>query len=415
MIIQCEKCATKFRLDDAKVTDNGVKVRCSRCRQVFTVYKEELSDGLPEDFSSYLDNASSGEQEFPVGNEPAGVESPNANQTETDEYGDDGAFDESIFGASSLPTEEPGSSAPPPVPELTAVTGPSEEQPSDVPEEAAFSFDDLFKDAFSPAGDAGTDDAPPTEQESAGHEDTEYFAAEDTPVDTVSDTAAEEVSSTVAALSGSDTPVEQEPEADASAPEAAAAPVVNIQPDAPVAEELPPLSISSRRRRSPLVSALLVLLCLGLLGVAGYLGYPLVMENVAPPSENGRITVRSVEASFIKNRQSGELLVISGEAVNGFAVPRAAIQLKGVVYAANGQVVASKAAYAGNPINSVLAADMPLEKIEAAMANQFGESLVNLDVPPGRPVSFTIVMAVPAGEAKDYGVEVIGSTAPAKK
>lgn len=41
MIIQCEKCQTKFRLDDSKVTDKGVKVRCAKCKHVFTVKKEE--------------------------------------------------------------------------------------------------------------------------------------------------------------------------------------------------------------------------------------------------------------------------------------------------------------------------------------------------------------------------------------
>ncbi len=41
MIIQCEKCQTKFRLDDSRVTDKGVKVRCTKCKNVFTVRKEE--------------------------------------------------------------------------------------------------------------------------------------------------------------------------------------------------------------------------------------------------------------------------------------------------------------------------------------------------------------------------------------
>ncbi len=41
MIIQCEKCLTKFRLDDSRVTERGVKVRCTKCKHVFTVRKEE--------------------------------------------------------------------------------------------------------------------------------------------------------------------------------------------------------------------------------------------------------------------------------------------------------------------------------------------------------------------------------------
>jgi len=35
MILQCEQCHTRFRLDDSKLKPGGVKVRCSKCRHVF--------------------------------------------------------------------------------------------------------------------------------------------------------------------------------------------------------------------------------------------------------------------------------------------------------------------------------------------------------------------------------------------
>ena len=37
MIIKCDKCSTKFRLDDSRITGNGVKVRCTKCQNVFIV------------------------------------------------------------------------------------------------------------------------------------------------------------------------------------------------------------------------------------------------------------------------------------------------------------------------------------------------------------------------------------------
>lgn len=42
MIIQCQKCLTKFRFDDALMAGEGVWVRCSRCQQVF--FEENPSD-----------------------------------------------------------------------------------------------------------------------------------------------------------------------------------------------------------------------------------------------------------------------------------------------------------------------------------------------------------------------------------
>ena len=35
VIVQCDKCATKFRISEEKVTERGVKVRCSRCAHIF--------------------------------------------------------------------------------------------------------------------------------------------------------------------------------------------------------------------------------------------------------------------------------------------------------------------------------------------------------------------------------------------
>ena len=57
MIIQCEQCRTKFRLDDSRVKDAGVKVRCAKCKHVFSVRKE-LPDTLPQPgFAALLDTA----------------------------------------------------------------------------------------------------------------------------------------------------------------------------------------------------------------------------------------------------------------------------------------------------------------------------------------------------------------------
>lgn len=47
MIVQCDKCKTKFRIPDEKVSDSGVKVRCSRCAHVFMVKREVVSLDSP--------------------------------------------------------------------------------------------------------------------------------------------------------------------------------------------------------------------------------------------------------------------------------------------------------------------------------------------------------------------------------
>ena len=41
MIVQCEACQTRFRLADEKIKAGGTKVRCSKCKEVFTVMPPE--------------------------------------------------------------------------------------------------------------------------------------------------------------------------------------------------------------------------------------------------------------------------------------------------------------------------------------------------------------------------------------
>ncbi|GAB4438650.1 MAG: hypothetical protein OHK0040_10150 [bacterium] len=41
MIIQCDKCLSKFKLDDSKVTPQGVKVKCKKCSNIFVVFPEK--------------------------------------------------------------------------------------------------------------------------------------------------------------------------------------------------------------------------------------------------------------------------------------------------------------------------------------------------------------------------------------
>ncbi len=50
MIIQCDQCNTKFKLDDAKVPDKGIKVRCAKCKHVFMVQRETPSEEPDFDF-----------------------------------------------------------------------------------------------------------------------------------------------------------------------------------------------------------------------------------------------------------------------------------------------------------------------------------------------------------------------------
>ncbi|GFE62229.1 DUF3426 domain-containing protein [Geobacter sp. AOG2] len=452
MIIQCEQCSTKFRLDDAKIKDKGVKVRCAKCRHVFTVTKQQQEQEPQPDAETGF--------ERPVapgpGDEPSFA--PPAAEQSFAPAGDgdfDFSFSESMEDATAghdkaaTPSSEPDFS--------DFDFGGTAESGSGATESMA---NDLGGDSLHPAADVSVPDAAGFDFGAENlfgdavatpvHEEPAEPIAFDFPVEAFADSmgAAEKTSGGKADLGGieadkADEPfslgeidfgdeltsvaVQQvnpeelkpaqelffappvEPQKGEGAAEEAATPPLSVPQ-----EELPPLSIISRRRQSPLLMGLVTVLVVLVVAVVGYVGYSMLgAEKVA--KDSGRISVRGVNAVFVKNRVAGELVAISGEAVNEFSGPRAAIQVKGMIYGPAGQVLASKNAFCGNPLTKEQLAAMPLEKIEAAMANQFGDSLDNLEVPPGKAIPFVIVIAGPPADAKDYGVEPAGSTVATEK
>lgn len=70
IIIQCEKCKTKFRLDASLLKEQGSKVRCSVCSHTFMAYpakdssSESLASDLDEEFREAvtIDGAGAGEE-----------------------------------------------------------------------------------------------------------------------------------------------------------------------------------------------------------------------------------------------------------------------------------------------------------------------------------------------------------------
>ncbi len=191
-------------------------------------------------------------------------------------------------------------------------------------------------------------------------------------------------------------------------------------------DELPPLSIGSRRKGSSLatvsgitvaVVGLLVLTGAGLFllkkdpSTFNKIGLGTVAtwfdkKNV----EEGRIVITNPSGEFIVNDVAGELFVISGEAVNQFTKPRASIQVKATVFGKNGVVAMQKAAYCGNRLSKEQLVSLPPEKLEAAMNNQFGDSLSNLGVQPGKGIPFVVVFTTVPQDVVEFGVEVAGST-----
>lgn len=444
MIIQCEQCRTKFRLDDEKVSDRGVKVRCAKCRHIFTVRKDAGQSATTEettpdvvappvpawndttditsaatpvlaDFGEMpayiphqpqVDSASGFSLDFVT---PPDLEAPVESTT------DDITFNIEDTQAPAVETTAPsvgfdfGEAAPPVLHGNESVD-----------------FNDFTLDTTaqtdSPPPDLGFifDDTPPVPADNVDFSsldlgETQPAVALSLPDDAVTSTQ-------------DDRPFRIDPPEGAVdsivLPAAGETETPGITAEAASADEVPPLSISSRRRQSSAASVLIGIITVAVVGILGYMAYTFINDGpkalsmfskAGLPAEEGKITVQNVSSYFIPNAVSGELLVITGNTQNNFVKPRAALQVKATLFGNAGQTITTKTAYAGNPLTREQLAVMPAEKIEATMINQFGDSLINLEVQPGKTIPFALVIINPPKEAKDFGIEAVGSTVAAGK
>ena len=96
MIITCEKCSTRFNLDESILKPGGSKVRCSLCKQIFTVFPQIPAPPLTSDFEEEI-GFDLPEETLPEGSEAEG--------SETDEFEKD-ASEADEFEADEFETND---------------------------------------------------------------------------------------------------------------------------------------------------------------------------------------------------------------------------------------------------------------------------------------------------------------------
>jgi len=465
MIIQCEKCKTRFRLDDSRISDAGVRVRCSRCSHTFIVKRdtpEEDSDfesilqglGGGEPAETAAETASEAEAETEAetaaetdflvaedsfaadADEPVAFEGGEWDGEEQASFSVDDSFDNESIDDAPLSTgydqdQEPA------VAEFASVQE-GHDREAETPLDSGESFRDfLVKGAGLPQFQVSSaaepaDDGPAaqTEEENADFSDQFDIHPAQENEGAVEAGAVEE--------SG---PVVTQPEADESddvlepafAGEAERTisirehlwPVADAKDEEVGEDELPPLSISSRRKSSSLIPVLIGILLLLALGGAGFYlfaGQGLDLAGLVPESVRselglgmkaaGPVEIRSLEGAFVANKDAGEIFVMRGDAFNVSLKPLTTIQVKGKIFGPKGEVLVQRTVFCGNVLSGQQLAFQPYSSMEKVMNRQFGETLANLDVPPGKGISFMIVFtAVPKG-ATDYAVEVVSPVEP---
>jgi predicted Zn finger-like uncharacterized protein len=420
VIVTCERCSTQFQLDDSRVPQRGVRVRCSRCKHAFRVVPESASprDGGRDETTQDLEDsksarrsersaaASRSEQKAAAENSSSGLDAEEA----------DWKFNEDVSeasGSSARASRQEAKPDPPP-----ARRGREADDWFSGGSDAPLELDDRPWDAGQPEDDTPVAQEPPAPQAAAASETPSH--AEETPAaepeptddfDPVAELARQEEETPAPAEAKVDEkPAEAAPQADAApsdelssdgwddlfgeSGEAADAEAVKAPEKRkgrtwkPPRIALPSLGGAVERVGRAVglgAQALGWAVTLGLFGAGLYAGFA-TRAPAAPVAERiAGFEVVALEGRFVENAVSGRLYVVSGRLGNPGPEVRDLGDLSVELLDEAGVPLSERAA---------LRAPIPKERLrEAPAARLLEEPALSAAVAPGDVQPFEAVFA----------------------
>lgn len=350
MVIQCESCRTEFNLDESLLKKEGTKVRCSRCRHVFTAYPS----------SPVL----SGET----------IESPDVS--------------ESVAPVASEETAEILSEA---------EKGSEIEEEKSAGAELESDLDVIYQDVFSEA-----DRSTPDEETKRDDAVDDLFKEASRGEEKLADRPAP-IFPAMDMTEEGQTVVKEEKEAE-DEPEHVPAPKKKSSKRS-MAVLIPLLFIVLAVAAAYYVwkADLIPPSVLSLLSPSS--------ETTEPADAGARLlTFGSVSGVFVDTEKSGPLFIIRGMVTNKYPQSRRYIMIKGSILDNKGVVVLSKTSYAGNTFSEEELKTLPLDEIIKAADNRDGMAKQNLNVTSGATIPFMVVFAELPDDLSEFTVEAVSSS-----
>jgi predicted Zn finger-like uncharacterized protein len=402
MIVQCPDCSSRFRLAEEKIKPSGTKIRCSNCKKIFTVMPPEqepsVSDREEQNRKPEKEPSKQNEQTFFGDDADLGSETPEPGGVafheldlgaDMDDAGEskEGAFDDGFsdeFDFKAFDDEE--------APESDAFFGESSGMSED-----DFSFGDHV--SFEDDADFPSDENVEKPDIDAPSESFGFSSPESMEMPSPEEQESFDMDTAEGGTGLFDEDISKQ----------------NDPGPLP-----PPVKTRHVRKSGRKGVAFLVILLLVGAAAGGYFVWQkglldkdriFTLLHIKTPSESsvGQIGTSGLQGFFLQNGKVGRLFVIQGEAVNEFQEPRSAISVKGMLFDDKGALLLQQTVFCGNPLRVADLRTMPFERIVERMDNQFGDSLSNLNVPPGKSIPFTIVFRNLPDSLSEFSVEVVDS------
>lgn len=131
------------------------------------------------------------------------------------------------------------------------------------------------------------------------------------------------------------------------------------------------------------------------------------------PADAGDAAIRliDIESRFVVNQKAGNLLVITGRALNEYDHPRSYIRVTGKVYTSD-RFVQSISVFCGNFLTEKELQTLPISEMVDLLLRRAGRYKRNMNIPSGNATPLMIVFPIPSDTLErldSYTVEVVES------
>jgi predicted Zn finger-like uncharacterized protein len=441
MIVECSHCQTKFNLPDDKVKPEGVKIRCTRCKNVFDVSPPMKTSPLADSLSTDLDDDLSG---FDEGTDDLSPEGAADSDISEDLDGDIGTDDISLdgddsdfsldsdldIGSEDLKTTDSDSlefdmTSPEAGADLDRASASATRKDTKAAAESDFTLEEdlnsdlgdldlSFDDGPAPAGKKATSDAGSDFDLSFGGESA-AAGIDSSPIPAARPAAGKTMNddfgiSDDSLLGGKD----DLGFGDSIGIDTGHDPFADIEEQVPVTKKK-----KKTTRRSPLTVALLILL---FLAGGGYWVYSTYLSKGFDPeqilsffssNEDPLANLENAEMKmhyyYVVNGELGKILVLEGMVVNHSKYEKGRVKVRLTLYDKSGKELGNTESYCGNILDLHELETLPKADIVKLLSVEAGKKLNNAQIKSNESIPYMMVVFSVPESTDGFVVTVVGA------
>jgi len=129
---------------------------------------------------------------------------------------------------------------------------------------------------------------------------------------------------------------------------------------------------------------------------------------------NKRLSFKDLSGSFVDSKKAGRLFVVKGLVTNNYPDKRSYIRIRSNILDSKGAAVKNKIVFAGNPVTDKELLSLSMEEVDNRLMDKLGKDKMNVDIPPNSSIPFAIVFGSLPEDLSEFTVQAISSS-PAGK